>query len=67
MITPVQKEKFWDLACRLSPENLNLDGEISPAEARRRYAAIMREWHALERECGEKVTEEMVYDLMMDC
>jgi hypothetical protein len=49
--------KFWDLTCRLSPENLNCDGEISRAEANRRYKHLMKEWHALEAQVGRKVTE----------
>jgi len=51
-------EKFNDLSCRLSPENLHCDGEISQAEAKRRYKQIMIEWKALEKIAGRKVTEE---------
>jgi len=49
--------KFWDLTCQLSPENLNCDGEISRAEANRRYKRLMKEWHALEAQVGRTVTE----------
>ena len=55
-------DKFLDLACRLSPENLHCDGEISRAQANQRYRQIMREWKVLEKEVGRKVTEEQVWD-----
>jgi len=59
-------EKFVSLVSRLSPENLHCDGEISRAEAQRRYRAIMREWIALEKELGRKMTEEEVYTWEME-
>lgn len=48
---------FADLACRLSPENLHCDGEISRAQAQVRYNQIIREWKALEKKAGRKVAE----------
>ena len=51
-------DKFNALSCRLSPENLHCDGEISQAEAKRRYNQIMKEWKALEVLAGRKVTED---------
>jgi len=53
---------FSDLVNRLSPENLHCDGEISRAEARRRYRRIMDEWKHLEKQLGRKVTESDVYE-----
>lgn len=60
MVTKVQREKFLELDCRLSPENLCCDGEISHTEVRRRYATIKREWKTLEKECGERVSQDRV-------
>lgn len=48
---------FSDLSCRLSPENLHCDGEITRAQAQVRYNQIMREWKALEKKAGRKVSE----------
>lgn len=48
---------FSDLACRLSPENLHEDGEISQAQANRKYRQIMKEWKELEKQAGRKVAE----------
>jgi hypothetical protein len=55
------KSKFGNLACRLSPENLHCDGEITRAEAGRRKTQIMREWQALEDRVGRKVSEDEAY------
>jgi hypothetical protein len=55
-------KKFLVLACRLSPENLTCDGEISRTEVRKRYAQIMREWKALEKTIGRRVTEDEVWN-----
>lgn len=49
------KNKFLNLACRLSPENLHCDGEISRAQAERKRKQIMKEWTALEKEAGRTV------------
>jgi len=59
-------EKFADLSGSLSPENLHCDGEISNAEAGRKYRRLMREWHELENSVGRKVTEEEIWDRMME-
>ena len=53
--------KFDNLLGRLSPENLHCDGEISAAQARKRLTVIRREWKALEKTLGRKVTEDEVY------
>ena len=55
------QEKFMDLVNQLSPENLHCDGEISRAEANRKYKRLMKEWHALEAKVGRTVTESEVY------
>ena len=60
-LTVDTKREFSNLACRLSPENLHCDGEVSLAEAKRRRAQIMREWRALETSVGRKVTEDETY------
>ena len=54
--------RFLNLTCRLSPENLCCDGEISRADTRRRWLEIMKEWRQLEEKFGAKVTEDMVWD-----
>ena len=62
-----EKEIFNDfagLACRLSPENLCCDGEISQAEVNRRLRQINKEWKALEKELGRTVSEDQAYDFM---
>jgi hypothetical protein len=53
-------QQFFGLANRLSPENLSCDGEISKAQVQVRYRQIMREWAALERRVGQKVSLEEV-------
>lgn len=47
---------FDALSMRLSPENLNCDGEISRTEAKRKEREIMREWQELEKKAGRKVS-----------
>lgn len=60
-LTEEAKQEFQSLACRLSPENLHCDGEVSRTEAKRRHAQIMREWKALEQRVGRKITEDQVW------
>ncbi len=59
--------EFVDLATRLSPEWLTCDGECSAAEINRRYAKLMREWRALERQAGRAVTEDDEGASLMRC
>ena len=40
MLTPELYQKFLNLSCALSPENLHCDGEISAAQARAKYRAL---------------------------
>lgn len=60
-ITREQKRKFLDLSCSLSPENLYCDGEISMAQARRRFHTIRGMWDDLERQVGRRVSEDEVW------
>ena len=62
MLTNEIKAKFEDLVCALSPENLHCDGEISNAQAQVKYRRLMKEWAALEKLVGRKVTENEVWD-----
>ncbi len=64
MKTPVPAQyhkSFMNLASRLSPENLHEDGEISRAEAQRKYNHLMREWAKLEALVGRTVDEDEVW------
>lgn len=54
-------QQFFSLSCQLSPENLHCDGEISPAEAQRKYVRLMKQWRALEAEAGRAVTEDELW------
>lgn len=60
-LSPEVQAGFMDLVCRLSPENLACDGEIPQSQVRTRHAQIMREWVALERRAGRKITEDEVW------
>lgn len=55
--------QFLSMACDLSPENLSCDGEISNAEANKKYRVIMKKWHKLEKELGRKITENEVWEI----
>lgn len=60
-LTNELKSKFLSLASALSPENLHCDGEISRTAAMRRKRAIMAEWKTLEKQAGQKVSEDNVW------
>lgn len=60
------KLEFVALSGRLSPENLCADGELSRTAVRYRYAEIRREWKALEKKAGRKVSEEEGEDWSID-
>lgn len=66
MITDQLKDAFKDLACRLSPENLACDGEISRAETARRLRQCVLEWRALEAQAGRKVLGDEVFNWEME-
>lgn len=55
------KEKFLDLACDLSPENLTCDGELPRSKVLQRLERLRREWAGLEKEIGRKVSEDEVW------
>jgi hypothetical protein len=60
-LSPAAKDRFRSLACRLSPENLSCDGEISRTEVGRRLREIHSEWKALESKVGRPVSEDEVW------
>jgi DUF1680 family protein len=62
MLDQKMLDYFMRLCCELSPENLHCDGEISLAEANRKYVKLMREWRAGERIVGHPVHEQDVWD-----
>lgn len=55
------KKRFENLVGELIPENLHADGEISPAQAMRKYRRLKAEWQQLETRVGRKVTEDEVW------
>lgn len=65
-MTEEQYQQFLGMSSELSPENLHCDGEISNAEANRKYREIMRRWRKLEKEVGREVTENEVWDIELD-
>lgn len=50
------RSKFERLAVARSPENLTCDGELSRKQVIARHSSIMREWVALEKKVGRKVS-----------
>jgi len=48
---------------KLEPENLYMDGEASPAQARSRERSIQREWKTMERAIGRTVKENDIWDI----
>ena len=55
------RKRFVDLACRLSPENLSCDGELSRSQVAARHTQIKREWAELENLYGSTVTEDQAW------
>lgn len=49
------------IECDLSPENLNCDGEISRAEANRKYKVLMAAKAHVEKVAGRKFTDRELY------
>ena len=66
MLDQKMLDYFMELCCELSPENLHCDGEISLAEANRKYVHLMREWRAGERVVGHPVYEDDVWKQWLD-
>jgi hypothetical protein len=59
-LAPLSEEltkAFEILACRLSPENLACDGEIPQWQVKIRLREIQKEWKALEKKAGRRVSE----------
>jgi len=54
-------QKFMSLLCQLSPENLCCDGEASQAYIKQKLSKINKEWKALEKELGRKVSENEIW------
>ena len=54
-------EKFLDLACALSPENISCDGELSRTAISARYNSYMKQWASLEKILGKSVSEDDVW------
>jgi hypothetical protein len=57
----VSQRGFLRLASSLSPENIWMDGEATPAQAKKRIAELRRQWRALEVTVGRKVSEDEVW------
>jgi len=57
------KPLLKDLECRLSPENLHCDGEISQREAEFKHRCLMRHWESIEKKVGRAIFEDEIYDL----
>jgi hypothetical protein len=55
------KGQFIDLACQLSPENLHCDGEISPAQAKKKRDSLWKEWRRLEQIAARSVEESELF------
>lgn len=65
-ISNEQKQRFIDLVCALSPENLSCDGELSYRQVREREASLRSQWETLEIEVGRSVSEDEVYDWLRE-
>lgn len=57
--------EFRRLVCELSPENLYCDGEISQSQAQVKYKNLMREWLALEKKLGRSVSEDEIWETII--
>ena len=54
--------KFFDIAMRLEPENLTMDGEASKTEVKQRSTFLKKQWRDLEYLVGRQVTEDEIWD-----
>jgi len=59
-------EAFVNLVCALSPENLTCDGELSRTQVNKRLASLRRDWKALEKKAGVKVSPDEIETEMLD-
>ena len=55
--------KFFELQAQLSPENLHMDGEATPAQVRSQENRIRKEWRALEESVGRKVSDSDIWNI----
>lgn len=58
-------KEFYNLANGLSPENLTCDGECSATQVKQRRAFIMKQWKALEKKHGMKISLSEVENQMI--
>ena len=56
------QDKFMDLAMRLEPENLTMDGEASKTEVKQQSTFLKKQWSDLEYLVGRQVTEDEIWD-----
>ena len=61
-LTAEMYDKFMDLSCQLSPENLTCDGELTSQEVLKRASKISKQWKALESEVGRFVSEDEIWN-----
>ncbi len=54
--------KFFDIAMKLEPENLTMDGEASKTEVKQRSTFLKKQWRDLEYLVGRQVTEDEIWD-----
>ena len=54
--------KFVDIAMKLEPENLTMDGEASKTEVKQRSTFLKKQWRDLEYLVGRKVYEDEIWD-----
>jgi hypothetical protein len=65
-LTAEIKDQFSRLASELSPENLCCDGELRGARLKAKKNRLVKEWQALEKKAGVKVTEEDTFKWWME-
>lgn len=61
MLTKEVKDKFLNLACQMSPENISWDGERPRSEVAKAMKKLKAEWAALEKQVGRPVTDREVW------
>jgi hypothetical protein len=60
------RDRFLDIACGLSPENLWCDGEATATEARAKARRLTAEWKALEARVGFTVSDSVIYAIDLE-
>lgn len=61
-LTTEIKNRFADLLCAMSPENLTGDGEVPPHIVEQRRLKLWKEWQALEKQVGQKVSQDEAWE-----